>query len=155
MFDFDAGKLLVFGAVALIVIGPKDLPRALRAAGKFAGQVQRLRAAAQRQVKELMDEADLGGVAGELRAAETAARSQLMGDPSTARRGRAAPSAAAAADAAPTFASPEMQSYLAALAPSEGLEPTGSGQVGSASNAKSEPAPSATAALANPVAATL
>ncbi|MEA2856193.1 MAG: hypothetical protein QOH98_514, partial [Methylobacteriaceae bacterium] len=30
MFDFDAGKLIVIGVVALIVIGPKELPRVLR-----------------------------------------------------------------------------------------------------------------------------
>jgi hypothetical protein len=27
MFDFDAGKLIIVGIVALIVIGPKELPR--------------------------------------------------------------------------------------------------------------------------------
>jgi len=30
MFDFDAGKLILIGIVALIVIGPKELPRVLR-----------------------------------------------------------------------------------------------------------------------------
>jgi hypothetical protein len=29
MFDFDAGKLILVGTVALIVIGPKELPRAM------------------------------------------------------------------------------------------------------------------------------
>jgi Sec-independent protein translocase protein TatA len=27
MFDFDAGKFIIIGIVALIVIGPKELPR--------------------------------------------------------------------------------------------------------------------------------
>ena len=33
MFDFAWSELMVIGAVALVVIGPKDLPRALRTAG--------------------------------------------------------------------------------------------------------------------------
>ena len=44
MFDLDAGKLVVFGIVALAVIPPKDLPRVLRTVGKYVGQARRMAA---------------------------------------------------------------------------------------------------------------
>ena len=35
MFDMSWGEVMVIGAVALIVIGPKDLPKALRTVGNM------------------------------------------------------------------------------------------------------------------------
>ena len=37
MFDLDLEKIMAIILVAVVVIGPKDLPRALRAAGRWAG----------------------------------------------------------------------------------------------------------------------
>ena len=45
MFDFDAGKLIVIGLVALIVIGPKELPRVLRQIGQAIGKLRRMEVA--------------------------------------------------------------------------------------------------------------
>jgi len=42
MFDIGATELLLIVVVAVIVIGPKDLPLALRTAGKWIGKVRRL-----------------------------------------------------------------------------------------------------------------
>ena len=41
MFDVGLSELLVIGLVALIVIGPKRLPEVARAAGRWAGRLQR------------------------------------------------------------------------------------------------------------------
>ncbi len=41
MFDIGALELLVLVIVAIIVIGPKDMPMALRAAGKWVGKIRR------------------------------------------------------------------------------------------------------------------
>ncbi len=41
MFDIGASELLMIVVVAVVVIGPKDLPRALRTAGKWIGKVRR------------------------------------------------------------------------------------------------------------------
>src|SRR5687767_8529957 len=41
MFDIGASELLMIMIVAVVVIGPKDLPRALRTAGKWIGKVRR------------------------------------------------------------------------------------------------------------------
>ena len=59
MFDFDAGKLLVIGVVALIVIGPKELPRVLRQLGQAIGKMRRMAAEFQGQFMEAMRESEL------------------------------------------------------------------------------------------------
>jgi len=40
VLDFNAPEFLVVGIVALLVIGPKDLPRALRFLGKWVGRAR-------------------------------------------------------------------------------------------------------------------
>ena len=59
MFDFDVGKLLLIGVVALIFIPPKDLPEALRMVGRLVGQARRMAAEFQSQFHEAMREAEL------------------------------------------------------------------------------------------------
>ena len=41
MFDIGALELLVIVVVAIIVIGPKDMPAALRVAGRWVGKIRR------------------------------------------------------------------------------------------------------------------
>jgi len=62
MFDFDAGKLLVIGIVALIVIGPKELPRVLRQFGQTVGKLRRMAAEFQSQFMDAVKEAELDGI---------------------------------------------------------------------------------------------
>ena len=59
MFDFDVGKLLLIGVVALIFIPPKDLPEALRMLGRLVGQARRMASDFQSQFHEAMREAEL------------------------------------------------------------------------------------------------
>jgi sec-independent protein translocase protein TatB len=42
MFDIGATELLLVAMVALVVIGPKDLPLAMRTAGKWVGQLRKM-----------------------------------------------------------------------------------------------------------------
>ena len=42
MFDIGAGELLVIAIAAILVIGPKDMPMALRTAGRWIGQLRRM-----------------------------------------------------------------------------------------------------------------
>lgn len=44
MFDIGASELLVIVIVAVLVIGPKELPLALRTAGRWIGKVRRVSA---------------------------------------------------------------------------------------------------------------
>lgn len=42
MFDIAASEVLVVIIVAILVIGPKDMPAALRAAGRWIGKIRRV-----------------------------------------------------------------------------------------------------------------
>ncbi len=42
MFGIDAQELLVIVIVAVLVIGPKDMPRAMRTAGKWLAKIRRV-----------------------------------------------------------------------------------------------------------------
>jgi len=59
MFDIGWSELLLIGGVALVVIGPKDLPRALRTLGQTTAKMKRMAADFQRQFNEAMREADM------------------------------------------------------------------------------------------------
>ena len=62
MLDMSWGEMMVIGAVALIVIGPKDLPKALRTVGQMTSKVRRMAAEFQGQFNEAMREAELDDV---------------------------------------------------------------------------------------------
>lgn len=74
MFDFDAGKLLIVGVIALIFIPPKDLPRVLRQAGQFVGRMRRMATEFQGQFMEAMREADMADLRKEAQKLADAAR---------------------------------------------------------------------------------
>lgn len=54
--------MLVIAAVAIIVVGPKELPGMLRAFGKTIGKVKRMAGDFQRQVDDAIKEADLDDI---------------------------------------------------------------------------------------------
>lgn len=86
MFDIDAGKILVVGVVALLVIGPKDLPRVLRAVGKTVGQMRRMATEFQNQFMEAIKEADLEDVKKEISAINESAKIDGSFDPASLMR---------------------------------------------------------------------
>lgn len=59
MFDITSSKLLLLGIVALIVIGPKDLPVLLRMIGKYVGIIKRQAAEFRAQFDEAVRESEL------------------------------------------------------------------------------------------------
>jgi sec-independent protein translocase protein TatB len=86
MFDFDPGKLVVFGIVALAVIPPKDLPRVLRTVGKYVGQMRRMASDFQGQFMEAIKEADLESVKNEIKAINEASKIDTSFDPASLMR---------------------------------------------------------------------
>ncbi len=68
MLDFDVGKLVVIGVVALVVIGPKDLPRVMRQVGNVVGKMRRMASEFQTQFMDAMREADVENVTKGLKA---------------------------------------------------------------------------------------
>ncbi len=59
MFDIGWSELLVIGVVALIAIGPKELPGVLRAVGQWSGKIRRMASEFQDQFREAMREAEM------------------------------------------------------------------------------------------------
>jgi sec-independent protein translocase protein TatB len=66
MFDIAWSEMIVIGAVALIAIGPKDLPKALRAVGAMTAKARRMAAEFQDHFREAMREAELESVRQEM-----------------------------------------------------------------------------------------
>ncbi len=59
MFGFGWGEMVVIGIVALIAIGPKELPTVLRTIGFWMGKVRRMANEFQGQFQEALREAEL------------------------------------------------------------------------------------------------
>ena len=62
MFDIGWQELLVIGVVALIVIGPKDMPTAIRAVSRWAAKARALAREFQQGIDEVVREAELQDV---------------------------------------------------------------------------------------------
>jgi sec-independent protein translocase protein TatB len=109
MFDLSWGEVMVIGAVALIVIGPKDLPKALRTVGNMTAKVRRMASEFQNQFSEAMREAELDEIRKQVEEVQSAAslntsynpiqvaHDELKGAVETAHADAAAPGAAAGA----------------------------------------------------------
>lgn len=59
MFDITSSKLLILAVVALLVVGPKDLPLLLRTVGKYLGFVRRQAAEFRQHFDAALREAEL------------------------------------------------------------------------------------------------
>ena len=59
MLDFDAGKLILLGIVALVAIPTKDLPRVLRQLGQITAKTRRMAAEFQGQLLDALNEAEI------------------------------------------------------------------------------------------------
>ena len=59
MFDIGWTELVVIGVVALIAIGPKELPGVLRACGQWMGKIRRMASDFQDQFRDAMREAEV------------------------------------------------------------------------------------------------
>jgi sec-independent protein translocase protein TatB len=81
MFDIGWSELLLIGIVALIAIGPKELPGALRTLGQWMAKVRRMASEFQNQFHEAMREAELADLKKEVDEMATKAQSYAHFDP--------------------------------------------------------------------------
>jgi len=62
MFGLDFSEILIIGVVALIVVGPKELPQLMRSIGRWIGKARRMASEFQVQMNEAIREAELEDV---------------------------------------------------------------------------------------------
>ena len=62
MFDIGWSELVVIAVVALIAIGPKELPGVLRMVGQWVGKARRMASDFQNQFTEAMREAEMADI---------------------------------------------------------------------------------------------
>src|SRR5258708_2813543 len=79
MFDFSWSELLLIGIVALIFIGPKELPGVLRTLGQWMAKIRRMAGDFQNQFHDAMREAELADLKkeGDAMAAQASSYSHL------------------------------------------------------------------------------
>ena len=59
MLDLGWSEILIIGVVALIVVGPKDLPKMLRTLGQYAGRAKSIAREFQRSMDDAARQADI------------------------------------------------------------------------------------------------
>ena len=62
MFDIGWSEILVIIVVAIVVVGPKELPRLMGTFGRYAGKLRRAAAEFQRQFDEAMRDTEMAEV---------------------------------------------------------------------------------------------
>jgi sec-independent protein translocase protein TatB len=59
MFDIASSELILVALIALLVIGPKDLPRVLRAVGNWLGKARRMAAHFRSGLDEMVRQSEI------------------------------------------------------------------------------------------------
>jgi sec-independent protein translocase protein TatB len=99
MFDFDVSKMMIVGVLALIVLGPKELPRVMRQLGLAIGKMRRMANEFQGQFMDAMREAELDDIRKEVAKISDSAKIDLPSVDPAAELRKAAEGAPAAAPA--------------------------------------------------------
>lgn len=81
MFEIGWSELMLIGIVALIVIGPKELPGVLRTVGRTVTKLRRMAGEFQGQFQEALREADLADMRKEITDITETARSSIAASP--------------------------------------------------------------------------
>jgi sec-independent protein translocase protein TatB len=103
MFEIGWGELVLIAIVALIAIGPKELPTVLRTLGQWMGKIRRMAGEFQGQFQEALREAEMDDLKTQVDELSNAARGLTHYNPldddeaGTPPRDEEAPASAAAA----------------------------------------------------------
>ena|SRR5829696_2332489 len=81
MFDIGWSELLLIAVVALVVIGPKELPGALRTLGQWMTKIRRMASEFQNQFQDAIREAELAELKKEVDEMAAKASSYTQFDP--------------------------------------------------------------------------
>ena len=77
MFDLGWTELLLIGIVALIVVGPKELPVLFRKAGQFVGKIRAMAREFSRAMNNAADDAGVGDISSTIRSAANPLKSSV------------------------------------------------------------------------------
>lgn len=141
MFDIAWSEFMLIGAVALVVIGPKDLPKAMRTVGQAVGKIRRMASEFQGQFNDAMREAELHDLKKQVE--------DVGGTVSSAMNTDFKPIEMPASTGLDDAALKEAEAKLAALPPPDPLPPV---EIAPAQIASAEVAPVAQAASPEPAA---
>ena len=136
MFDFSWAELLIIGVVAVVVIGPKDLPRMMRLGGQWLGRARGMADQFKRSFQDMARQAELEEMRAEVmktyndKALKDMKRETdaMMGNPT------------ASAGAAPSIQPPEIAASAAASS-ARSMPPELTGEKMSSEPAPPKPAP--------------
>src|SRR5262249_33885885 len=81
MFEIGWSELLLIGIVALIAIGPKELPTVLRTLGQWMSKLRRMASEFQNQFQEAMREAEMADLKKQVDEMTSQAQSYANFDP--------------------------------------------------------------------------
>jgi sec-independent protein translocase protein TatB len=137
IFDVGWGELVLIGVVALIVIGPKELPAVLRTFGQYMTKIRRMAAEFQSQFQEAMREAEMAELKQHFDAMQDAAKDIRNFDPAATVRNHIE---GAAAEKPPEAAQPPTGAAAPATEPVPSESPVPAEPVPAAAG-PSQPAP--------------
>lgn len=122
MFGIDSGELLIIALVALVVIGPKDLPRAMRTIGQFMGRARGMARHFRSGIDTMIREAELEEMEKQWKANNERIMREHPGSPADSDWGNEAPAPPAPSEppaSAPADAAPELPLMPASPAPEQ------------------------------------
>jgi sec-independent protein translocase protein TatB len=121
MFDIGWSELMVVGVIALLVVGPKDLPRMFRTVGQYVNKARSMAREFQRNMEDAAKDTGMEDVAKAARSMQNVTRIASGGARNIAKLGLDSvtggvtkPAPAEPAAAAPAPAAPEPVATVAA-----------------------------------------
>jgi sec-independent protein translocase protein TatB len=143
MFDIGWTELLVIAVVAIVVIGPKDLPRVMRTVGQWTGKLKRMSRQFQNQFNEALREAELDNVRRDVEAISKEVREEVAKAGESIKKAGADIDKGMAVSEPPAVQTPAEPAPVAAAAPPAEAQASVAGPVGVAAVPQAEPAAAA------------
>jgi len=131
MLDIGWSELLVVAIVAIVVVGPKDLPRMMRTIGFYAGKVRRAASDFQRQFEDAMRESEAEDVRKNIESIRSGLESSSLDAPTNKpvmmpkTEAATAPAAAKSSTSAKRKAAPKAKSSKSKATPAKPTKTAG------------------------------